>query len=177
MGVVKGYALFATTLGRCGVHWSDAGLAGLLLPDFDDATLRRRLEHRSGAEEAVPPGHVADAIARVVALTSGELADLSRIELDLRGVPAFHQRVYRETRQIPPGTTSTYGALARQLGDPGASRAVGQALGRNPFAIVVPCHRVLAASGIGGFTAPGGLHTKAQLLAIESRHTQPGLWA
>ena len=74
----------------------------------------------------------------------------------------------RLTRAIPRGATRTYGEVAAELGDPGAARAVGQALGRNPFPIIVPCHRVLAAAGRpGGFSAHGGVATKLRLLAIE----------
>ena len=83
-------------------------------------------------------------------------------------VPDFHRRVYQVARTIPPGKTLTYGDVARRLGDPGAAQAVGQALGRNPFAIIVPCHRVVAAGGrIGGFSANGGAATKRRILAIE----------
>ena len=72
------------------------------------------------------------------------------------------------TRTIPPGSTSTYGDVARLLGDATLARRVGEALGRNPFPIVVPCHRVLAAGGrTGGFSARGGTETKMQLLRIE----------
>jgi methylated-DNA-[protein]-cysteine S-methyltransferase len=98
----------------------------------------------------------------------GEASDLASVVLDMNGVPPFHSRVYEMTRTIPPGSTSSYGALASQLGVPGSARAVGQALGRNPFPIIVPCHRVLAAGGkLGGFSANGGVSTKLRLLAIE----------
>jgi methylated-DNA-[protein]-cysteine S-methyltransferase len=83
-------------------------------------------------------------------------------------VPEFHRRVYDVARTIPPGATLTYGDIAARLGEPGSARAVGQALGRNPFPIIVPCHRVLAANGqLGGFSATGGSATKRRLLTIE----------
>jgi methylated-DNA-[protein]-cysteine S-methyltransferase len=76
--------------------------------------------------------------------------------------------VYLAARDILAGQTLTYGELARNLGAPGAARAVGQALGKNPFAPIVPCHRVLAAGGRpGGFSAHGGPSTKLKMLAIE----------
>lgn len=104
----------------------------------------------------------------MTALLSGEPIDLADVVLDMDGVPEFHQRVYGVTRRIPPGETRTYGEIATALGEPGAARAVGQALGRNPFPIVVPCHRVLAAGGkAGGFSAPGGTRTKMKILDIE----------
>jgi len=111
------------------------------------------------------------AIDGIVALLEGEDAgDLSEIELDLRAVPAFNAAVYRVARTIPPGETLTYGEIAARLDDPGAARAVGQALGANPIPIIVPCHRVLAAGGrAGGFSAPGGVMTKLKLLEIERR--------
>jgi methylated-DNA-[protein]-cysteine S-methyltransferase len=120
-------------------------------------------------------------MAAVTALLDGrppEPADLTHLVLDMDGVPPFHQRVYALARQIPPGETLTYGELARQLGEPGAARAVGQALGHNPFAPVVPCHRVLAADGrSGGFSANGGVSTKLRMLLIErARFNGPGLF-
>ncbi len=88
--------------------------------------------------------------------------------LDLEQVPPFHRRVYEVARTIPPGSTLTYGEIASRLGEPRLARDVGQALGRNPFAIVVPCHRVVAAGGkTGGFSAGGGVRTKLRMLAIE----------
>ena len=109
-----------------------------------------------------------DAIAGVVALMRGEPRDLLEIRLDMAGVAAFERRVYELTRAIAPGHTRTYGEIARDMGEPGASRAVGRALGRNPFAPIVPCHRVLAAGGAtGGFSANGGVATKMRMLLIE----------
>jgi methylated-DNA-[protein]-cysteine S-methyltransferase len=121
---------------------------------------------------------VSAAIALITAHVGGEPAPLDTIALDLDVVPAFHREVYLAARQIPSGQTVSYGVLARQLGKPGAARAIGQAMGRNPFPIVVPCHRVLAANhATGGFSAHGGVITKAKLLAAEgfTLPTQPEL--
>ncbi len=86
----------------------------------------------------------------------------------MTGVPDFHRRVYDIVRCIPPGQTLTYGDIARRLGLPGSAQAVGRAMGRNPFAPIVPCHRVLAAGGKdGGFSAHGGVGTKRRMLVIE----------
>ena len=102
------------------------------------------------------------AIDGIVALLRGEKRDLREIALDLDGVPDFNRRVYELARTIPPGSTLTYGEIARRLASPGTARAVGQALGQNPWPIVVPCHRVLAADGgMGGFSAPGGVSHQA----------------
>lgn len=104
----------------------------------------------------------------MVALLRGEPRDLRDLPLELDGLPEFQRRVYEIARTIPPGSTLSYGELARRMGVPGAARAVGQALGKNPFPIVVPCHRVLAAGGkMGGFSAAGGVSTKARMLRIE----------
>jgi methylated-DNA-[protein]-cysteine S-methyltransferase len=118
-----------------------------------------------------PPPSVQAAIDGIVALLCGEARDLSQIALDMGGVPEFDRRVYEMARTIAPGETLSYGDLATRLGDPAAAREVGQALGRNPFPVIVPCHRVVAAAGrLGGFSAPGGAATKRRLLAIESAH-------
>lgn len=109
-----------------------------------------------------------DRIAALLSGERGEAADLSAAVLDMDGIAPFHRRVYEAARTVPPGVTVSYGALAERTGAPGAARAVGQALAKNPFALVVPCHRVLGATGkLGGFSAHGGLATKRRLLAIE----------
>jgi methylated-DNA-[protein]-cysteine S-methyltransferase len=165
----QGFALFETAIGVCGIVWSDAGIAAIQLPERDRHAMRVRLaKRRGGVREAVPPPDVQQAIAAMVSLLAGEPADLSFVALDMEGVPDFHRRVYEVARTIRPGATLSYGEIAARLGDPGSARAVGQALGRNPFPIVVPCHRVLAAQGrTGGFSARGGTRTKLTLLAIE----------
>src|SRR5882762_2928180 len=165
----SGFALFDTAIGRCGIAWGEAGVAGVQLPEAGEAETRVRMLHRfPAAGEAAPPPQIRQAVERIVALLGGEGGDLATVALDMDQVPAFHRRVYEVARTIPPGKTLSYGDLAARLGAPGAARAVGQALGRNPFPIVVPCHRVLAAGGkIGGFSAQGGVVTKRRMLAIE----------
>lgn len=161
---------FATAIGRCGIAWSDRGVIGVQLPEASEMATRARLRRRfPDASEASPTPSIQSAIDGIVALLAGQDAgDLSDIDLDLRAVPAFNAAVYRVARTIPPGETLTYGEIAARLNDPGAARAVGQALGANPIPIIVPCHRVLAAGGrAGGFSAPGGVMTKLKLLEIE----------
>lgn len=174
------FAFFDTPLGACGVAWSAAGITSLLLPGADEACTRAALRRRHAeAREAAPPAAVQTAIEAITALLSGEPRDLVDIALDLQGVPDFHRRVYEQSRRIGPGHTCTYGELAEQIGEPGAARAVGQALGANPVAVIVPCHRVLAAGGRpGGFSAPGGIETKRRLLEIEQARfgNQPQLF-
>jgi methylated-DNA-[protein]-cysteine S-methyltransferase len=180
MPAAQGFCLFDTAIGACALAWSGAALVGVHLPEADPARLRARMRQRFGdPPEAEPPAHAQAAIRRIRALLDGAADDLADLPLDMSGVPPFHQKVYAVTRAIPPGRTLTYGEVARQIGEPGASRAVGQALGLNPFAPVVPCHRVLAAGGrSGGFSAEGGAHTKLRMLEIEQARfgEEPGLF-
>jgi len=163
------YTLFDTAIGTCGIVWGEHGLTGVHLPEANPARTRAGLERRfPGAVPTEPPADVQAAVDGIVALLRGEKRDLREIALDLAGVPAFNRRVYELTRTIEPGSTLTYGDIARRLASPGTARAVGQALGQNPWPIVVPCHRVLAADGrMGGFSAPGGVSTKRRMLEIE----------
>ncbi len=166
------FALFDTSIGRCGIVWGSAGVALLQLPEARELATRARLLKRCPeAREAAPPPEVQRAVDGIGALLRGDAVDLSEIELYMAAVPPFHRRVYDVTRSIPPGATLSYGEVAAQLDAPGAARAVGQALGKNPFAIIVPCHRVLAAGGkVGGFSANGGITTKLRLLSLEASH-------
>ncbi len=162
--------LFDTPIGRCGIAWTAAGRiqAVQLAEASDDRTLTRMRRRAGDAPEAAPPPSVAAVIERVQRLLAGNLDPMADVELDLDGVPPFNRRVYEVARAIAPGQVKTYGDLARELGDPGAARAVGQALGHNPFAPIVPCHRILAAQGgSGGFSAEGGTRTKLRMLEIE----------
>ena len=144
-----GWTLFDTAIGRCGIAWGERGVRGVQLPESRDADTRKRLARRfpEDAEDTLPPQPIVKAIDGIVALLRGEPIDLAFVALDPADVPPFHQQVYEVARSIPPGATLTYGEIAAKLGDPSLARAVGQALGRNPFPIVVPCHRVLAAGG------------------------------
>jgi methylated-DNA-[protein]-cysteine S-methyltransferase len=164
------FALFDTAIGHCGLVWGARGLIGVLLPEPSEAATRARARRRfAAAREADDiPAAVQHAIERVRGLLAGTPDDLRDIELDLTGVPPFQCCVYVVARGILPGATLTYGEVATQLGQPHAARAVGQALGANPFPIIVPCHRVLGARGhSGGFSANGGTRTKLRLLEIE----------
>ena len=163
------FALFDTPVGPCGLVWAPGGLIGVLLPEASASATRARAQRRfGGAREAETPADIRQVMARIVGLLSGQPDSLQDIELDTSAVPPFNLRVYELARGILPGQTLTYGEVASRLGEPQAARAVGQALGANPFPIIVPCHRVLAAGGkSGGFSAPGGARTKLRLLEIE----------
>lgn len=164
------FSVFETPIGTCGIAWGDHGVVGVQLPEADADRARARLGRQfpSAREQALPPPAIQDVVERIDALLRGEPADLSGVPLDMRQVPPFAWRVYAVARTIPPGETLSYGQLAARLGDPRLAREVGQALARNPFPIVIPCHRVLAAGGkLGGFSARGGVATKQRLLEIE----------
>jgi len=164
-----GFALFETAVGTCGVAWGERGICGVQLPESDAATTRVRLQRRfPGVSEAEPGDDVKAAITAIVALLRGERVSLADVALDMDKVTSFERDVYTAARDIPPGATTTYGEIAKRIGRPDQARDVGVALARNPFAIVVPCHRVVAANGkAGGFSAGGGVDTKLKLLSIE----------
>ena len=163
------FTLFDTPIGICGIEWGPRGINGVQLPMGSEEKTRLRIQQRRGdIAEAQPPAEVQHAIEGIIELLSGKPNDLTDVVLDLDGVPEFNRGVYDIARTIPPGKTMTYGDIAKQLGGVELSRDVGQALGRNPCPIVVPCHRVLAAGGKpGGFSANGGVATKLKILAIE----------
>lgn len=170
------YCLFDTAMGAVGLAWSPDGITRLQLPERDKTATERRLRGRSAdAVASLPPPLVEQAVDAVGRYMAGERTDFSAITLDLTGVGPFHSVIYEALRRIGWGETTTYGALARQTGDPGASRAVGQAMGRNPIPVIIPCHRVLASGGKpGGFSAFGGAVTKQRLLALEGVHLDGG---
>lgn len=175
-----GFTLFSTAIGQCALVWNEHGIAAVRLPEQSEGRMLSRL-HRQFAslESAVPSQAMQKAVDGMVALLEGEARDLRFCTLDLRGTAPFHRRVYAAAQDILPGKTKTYGEIAKLLGEPGSARAVGQALGHNPFPIIVPCHRVLASGAqSGGFSAPGGVSTKLRMLLIEGAEIggAPGLF-
>jgi methylated-DNA-[protein]-cysteine S-methyltransferase len=169
----QGFTLFDTAIGRCGIAWSGPRVAGVQLPEAHELKTRARLARRCPlAREASPPPEVQRAIDGIIALLRGAASDLSAVVLDMERVPEFDRRVYEIARAVPAGATLSYGGIAARLGGRDLARDVGQALGRNPFPLIVPCHRVLAAGGkAGGFSANGGVTTKLRLLSIERART------
>jgi len=159
--LTDGIAAFDTALGTCAVRWTAAGIASVRLPSPSTATLPRV------TDVAVPPA-VHATIDAIVAVLDGQPRDLGFVQLDERAIDPLRREVYAATRAIAPGTTVTYGEIARMIGRPDAAREVGAALARNPFPVVVPCHRVVGANGkLTGFSAPGGLLTKRRMLELE----------
>ncbi len=171
-----GFALFDTAAGPAAIAWRERGIIGLQLPEATVERLRARMTTRfPELYEAAPPPAIADAIERVAALLRGEDVDLGGIALDMTDVAEFPRRVYEIARTIPRGATMTYGEIAARTGEPGSARAVGRALGHNPFAPIVPCHRVLAADGrMHGFSASGGVAAKLRMLTDEGWSPQNG---
>jgi methylated-DNA-[protein]-cysteine S-methyltransferase len=163
------FALFDTAIGTCGIAWTVRGVCSMQLPEKDAAATLARVHRRHPtAVESTPPADIQHAIDGIVALLAGERRDLSDVKVDDEGQADFNKRVYAIVRQVPPGSTMTYGDIAERLGDKTLARAVGQAMGENPTPVIMPCHRVMAAGGkTGGFSAPGGIVTKLQLLTIE----------
>lgn len=182
MDGAHGHTLFDTAIGVCGMAWGPAGITAVQLPEPTPEGTRQRLLRNlpTPVPEAEPPPEVQSAITELKAALRGERpADLRHLPLDMSRLTPFLQRVYERARAIPPGQVLTYGELAAEMGDRNMARAIGQAMGANPFAPVVPCHRVLAAGGqAGGFSASGGALTKWCLLDIEGYRPggQPSLF-
>jgi len=157
--------LFETRAGPVDLKWNDRGLTAIHMPDLTPRELRAQLARQDGSDA---PPFVREAARLLRRHLAGEAQDLSRLPLDLGVLGPFQRAVYETVRTLEPGRTATYGEIAARLGKAGAARAVGQALGKNPFLVAVPCHRVLAAGGApGGFSAPGGVAAKQRLLALE----------
>ncbi|HEX4794969.1 MAG TPA: methylated-DNA--[protein]-cysteine S-methyltransferase [Humisphaera sp.] len=169
------YHIFKTALGPCGIAWTqrDARSRPLVthfqLPEASAGMTESRILGKSGASKSdSPPVAIVEIVERVCRHLAGDIQDFNDIELDLEESPPFARLVYKAARKIPVGQTRTYGQIAKAAGSPAAARAVGQALGQNPIALIVPCHRVLAAGGkTGGFSAHGGCATKARMLELE----------
>jgi methylated-DNA-[protein]-cysteine S-methyltransferase len=181
---MSNYTLFPTAIGECGIAWGDDGVTWIQLPEATpEATEKRVRAKNPGVKRATAtrlPAWVDDAVRAIeehVSSTSGSgepEVDLSSVRLDFTHTPPFHKKVYEAARRVASGTTVTYAELATLAGSPKAVRAVGQAMAKNPYPIVVPCHRILAKGNTpGGFSAFGGASTKAKLLAGEGAPLDP----
>jgi methylated-DNA-[protein]-cysteine S-methyltransferase len=161
------YALIDTAIGTFGIAWTDTGLARVALPGRDRVNTEMWIS-REPAEPGFPDGPFAALPDRIRRYAEGKVEEFTDIPLDLAGAPDFHRQAYAELVRVGYGHTTTYGAIARRLGDVSLSRAVGQAMGANPIPLIIPCHRVLGADGrTGGFSSPGGVTAKMKLLALE----------
>ncbi|MDK4706196.1 methylated-DNA--[protein]-cysteine S-methyltransferase [Rhizobium sp. CNPSo 4062] len=172
----QNYLIFETAGGFCGIAWNDVGVLRFQLPTKDaGATERLLLRRLPNAQPGTPSAEIAGVVAKVKRYFAGEEIDFSDVALDLGEQDAFFKQIYDAARQVGWGHTTTYGSLAKQLGaGPEAARDVGQAMAKNPVALIIPCHRVLAAGGkIGGFSAPGGSNSKARMLELEGVQLAP----
>lgn len=176
------YCLFETPLGACGIAWKERETSGIppvvtffRLPEATRSVTDKRIAGDSGGRRlSAPTPLIAGIIRRVQKHLHGDPQDFQDIVVDLDAMGPFARQVYEAVRTIPAGRTVTYGELAKAMNRPAASRAVGQALGRNPIPLIIPCHRVLASGGKpGGFSAHGGVETKARLLEIEGASGRP----
>jgi methylated-DNA-[protein]-cysteine S-methyltransferase len=169
----RGYTVFDTGIGRCGIAWSDYGVVGVQLPEAREIETRgRMLRQYPEARELPPPPNAEMAIEGIVTLLRGQPCDLSDVALDMGGIHAFNARVYSFVRTIPRGDTLTYGEVAAKLRASGAAHSVAQAISKNPFMLIVPCHRVLEAGSYTDKISPnGGVISKRRLLSLEGGHT------
>ena len=159
--------VFETALGEFGIGWTETGVARVQLPGLNRADLLVRI-NRDGAQSGRPTRVIDKVINQIEDYADGQVVDFASVPLDLTGVSEFNRRAYALLLGISWGETTTYGALARQLGDVTLSRAVGAAMGANPIPLIIPCHRVLASDGRpGGFSAPGGAESKVRMLTLE----------
>jgi methylated-DNA-[protein]-cysteine S-methyltransferase len=163
------YALVTTDLGICGVAWNATGLTRVQLPELSEQVTESRLQRRPAVRAVGPlPEQIARIAEALQHYCAGERESFASVALDASALSDFDARILTSLRDVPWGHTTTYGSLAATVGAPDAARAVGVAMARNPWPIIVPCHRVLAAGGaIGGFSAYGGTMTKQKLLALE----------
>jgi methylated-DNA-[protein]-cysteine S-methyltransferase len=176
----KAYCLFDTALGCCGIAWLESGnslapttVCYFQLPESNAESTEAKIRRACKGQQANPPPEMIEVIQKVSRHFDGEIQDFQNIAVDLQEIGSFAQQVYVVTRGISAGQTKTYGEIAWALNRPRAARAVGQALGRNPIALIIPCHRVLAAAGKpGGFSAHGGVNMKARMLALEGFNLQ-----
>jgi len=165
------YLLIDTPWGACGLAWSAEGITRFQLPTTSrEATEARIAKLGLRPVDGAAPANVEDAVTALHRYFAGEPVDFTSVPVDLGNISDSQREIYAALRAIPWGGITTYGELAKRLGTPGGARAIGQAMGRNPVPVIIPCHRVLAAGGaLGGFSAPGGRNTKQQLLALERR--------
>jgi methylated-DNA-[protein]-cysteine S-methyltransferase len=170
--------LFHTPLGTAGLACADERVVALALPSQTEsateravlAVARRRRPNETfePLAEARWPTWVCQVTAAIAAHLGGRTRALVDVPVDLTGLPEFRRKIYEATRQIPPGERLSYADLAARAGNRKAARAVGRAMAENPVPVVIPCHRVVDSRGeLHGFSAPGGLRTKALLLSIE----------
>ncbi len=166
------YDVFETQIGLCGIAWNKTAITNVQLPAQNEKSLRQRLEAFGEPGDCNKLAFVAKTVGKIQLHLSGSAQSFLDVPLEFSQVPQFHQKIYRALQKFPAGSITTYGDLAGLAGSPLASRAVGQAMAKNLFPVIVPCHRVVSAAGkLGGFSAFGGADTKNQVAGNRKRRS------
>lgn len=166
--------IFHTPWGWAAVLGENRTVKKSVLPTLFLPNLREYIEQTGlDARFVVLPDYSLPAVNKFSAYYEGVIINDWDVELSLDTLPPFSRKVLEFAHTIPYGETLTYAEVARSVGNPGAARAVGQALKRNPLPLIIPCHRVVAGKGPGGFTSPGGVATKLQMLQWERKNVYP----
>lgn len=159
------YQVFPMGMGWIGLLGSGKGLKKLSFKPTPEEAMEQLGTGLDRAKE--DPSAFPDVRGCLERYFEGDAGALDAIELDLSDAPAFYRAAWAACREIPAGETRSYGELAEAAGNPRAARAAGQAMAKNPFALIIPCHRVIASNGdLRGYGA-GGLRVKADLLEME----------
>ena len=170
MDTQQAWAIFPVANAFCGIAWCERGVTHFLLPEITTARMQKELQLVTAQREPAQkmPAWIARLIRQIAAHLKGKAQDFSAIPVFIEKATPFMRAVYDAARRIPAGEVVSYAELARRIKKPGAVRAVGTALGKNPVPLIIPCHRIIAASGkLGGFSAQGGLDAKKMLLHCE----------
>lgn len=174
------YQLFDTAFGTCAIAWSELGLTRVQLPEATPAETESRVRDGGTLTAASTlPVFAEQALTALESYFQGVSVSLENLLLDESLVSEFNARAYRELRSVPRGKMITYGDLAQRIGQPSAAQAMGLAMSKNPWPVIVPCHRVVGANGkLIGFSAHGGVDTKLRLLTLEGTQfgASPGLF-
>jgi methylated-DNA-[protein]-cysteine S-methyltransferase len=162
-------AVFNTAIGWCGLVMAQGKVLRLLIGYAAPRQLTRHIRNAFGdCCHLKRSAGMRTIIQKLKRFCYGEKISLSGVPLDWSSLTPFQQKVLRAAARIPYGSVDTYGGLARKIGSPRSARAVGNALGRNPFPLLIPCHRVIKGDGsIGGFSARKGINLKSRLLHME----------
>ena len=163
---LKSYSIFNTRIGWCGVVSSRNGILGVLIGYPSRGKILGKIQAKFGRSVVKAPAE-GDVVEKIKRYFSGEKVSL-KCAVDFSSLSPFQRKVFKAAMEIPYGAVESYGSLAKKAGCPGSSRAVGGALARNPFPLVVPCHRIVRGDGnMGGFSAVGGIALKKKLLSLE----------
>ena len=163
------YAIFKTNIGWCGVVLSKKKLRRIFIGYKKYNQLTRQIDEEFGKDIKKAPSS-GELIVKIHLYFSGKKTSFRGCKMDWSSLTPFQTKVLRAAMKIPCGRVSTYGNLAKTIGHPNSSRAVGNALSKNPFPLIVPCHRIVRGDGkIGGFSAGGGKNLKEKLLEMEQK--------